>query len=153
MNKSKKREMKWLRNQFKIIRSGMRHYQQKNKRKKTKEDITKGRLSQLTGNLKQIGPVSMNQLSKKMERENKRKADQIQNLEEVNFIDEEAPAPKSPTNVQIIEDSDEEEEEESKPEPPKPRPKSKKSILKLIEDSDEEEPDPEEVFVRLKIIK
>jgi hypothetical protein len=70
---------------------------------------------------------------------------------EVNFIDEEPPAPpvapKSPTNVLIIEDSD---EEESEPEPPKPRPKSKKSILKLIEDSDEEEPDPKEEFVRLK---
>jgi hypothetical protein len=89
-------------------------------------------------------------LIQKAERERKIKADQIQNLKEVNFIDEEPPAPpapKSPTNVLVIEDSD---EEESEPEPPKPRPKSKKSILKLIEDSDEEEPESEEVFVRLK---
>ncbi len=87
----------------------------------------------------------------KAERERKIKADQIQNLKEVNFIDDEPPAPpvapKSPPNILVIEDSD---EEESEPEPPKPRPKSKKSILKLIEDSDEEEPDPEEEFVRLK---
>ena len=93
-------------------------------------------------------------LIQEAERERKIKADQIQNLKEVNFIDEEPQAspaaPKSPPNILIIEDSDEEEEEESKPEPPKPRPKSKKSILKLIEDSDEDEPDPEEVFVRLK---
>ena len=91
-------------------------------------------------------------LIQKAERERKIKADQIQNLKEVNFIDDEPPAPptapKSPPNILIIEDSDE--EEESKPEPPKPRPKSKKSILTLIEDSDEDEPDPEAVFVRLK---
>ena len=87
----------------------------------------------------------------RIEKENKIKADQIQNLEEVNFIDEEPPAPpaapKSPPNILVIEDSD---EEDSEPEPPKPRPKSKTSSLKLIEDSDEEEPEPEEVFVRLK---
>ena len=90
-------------------------------------------------------------LIQKAERERRIKADQIQNLKEVNFIDDEPPAPpvapKSPPNILVIEDSD---EEESEPEPPKPRPKSKKSILKLIEDSDEDEPDPEEEFVRLK---
>jgi cell division septum initiation protein DivIVA len=65
---------------------------------------------------------------KKMERENKIKADQLQNLKEVNFIDEEPPvSPKSPPNILVTEDSD---EEESEPEPPKPRPKSKKSIPK-----------------------
>ena len=90
-------------------------------------------------------------LIQKAEREKQIKADQIQNLKEINFIDDEpqAPpaAPKSPPNILVIEDSD---EEESEPEPPKPRPKSKKSILKLIEDSDEEEPDLEEELVRLK---